>query len=304
MAGLTENHTNHVIVRILALCRFGKVSPRLFAHLLHRYRSVDAIMRASRESLAESEGLTEEAIGRICSCRDRIHEAAETQRELAKREISLISLFDEKYPRQFEELNDPPPILYVRGKVPERSGRTVAIVGNDKASNEGMELTSQLVKRMARDRVQFVSSLVGGIDTAAHLTAGSCGVPSFAVLEYGFDHLHGTDFVTMGIDISRNGGVISEYSPERERETSHLSETNRLIAGMGDAVVVTELSDDSERMFDMFEFCGQIGKLTFVVTDRSVALNRCEQALKHALSNGAIPIESLDSVDEITRSLV
>lgn len=295
---------NNATTLVLSLCQFGNVTPRLFSHLLQRYGSVEAIIEATRESLAEIEGLDETAIDYIRSTDDRISEAEAAKAGMAARDINLVSLFDEQYPLQLEELNNPPPLLYVRGRMPERSKKTVAIVGTHEASNEGMELTAQLVKRFIKADVQIISSLIGGIDTCAHLAAGSNGASSFALLEFGFDNLHGADLVAMAIDISKTGGIISEYPPEMDIEQSHMSATNRLIVGMADAVVATELSDNSDRSLDLLDFCDQIGKLTFAVIDSRTESTKGKAALKRALASGAIPVTGVDSVDDIVKSLV
>lgn len=301
---MPELANNNATTLVLSLCQFGNVTPRLFSHLLQRYGSVESIIEATRESLAEIEGLDETAIDYIRSATDRICEAEAAQAGMAARGISLVSLFDEQYPLQLEELNDPPPILYVRGRMSDRSRKSVAIVGTHEASNDGMELTAQLVKRFVKADVQIISSLIGGIDTCAHLAAGSSGASSFALLEYGFDNLHGADLVTIAIDISKTGGIISEYPPEMDIEQSHMSATNRLIVGMADAVIATELSDNSERSLDLLDFCDQIGKLTFVLVDPRTENIQGKVALKRALSLGAIPVAGVDNVDDIVKSLV
>lgn len=301
---MTELANYNANTLVFTLCEFGNVTPRLFAHLLQRYGSIEAIIDATRESLAEIEGLDDEATDNIISVADRIIEAEAVEAGLAARDISLVSLFDEQYPIQLEELNDPPPLLYVRGRMPERSKKSVAVVGTHEASNEGMELTSQLVKRLVSADVQIISSLIGGIDFCAHLAAGNSHASSFALLEYGFDNLHGADLVTVGIDISKRGGIISEYPPDKDSEQSHMSATNRLIVGMVDAVVATELSDNSERSLDLLDCCDQIGKLTFVLIDPRTESTQGKAALKRALANGAIPLTSIDSVDDIVKSLV
>ena len=108
----------------------------------------------------------------------------------------------------------------------------------------------------------------------------------------------------MAIDISKTGGIISEYPPEMDIEQSHMSATNRLIVGMADAVVAMELSTNSERSLDLLDFCDQIGKLTFVLVDPRTKSTEGKAALERALASGAIPVTGVDSVDDIVKSLV
>ena len=172
---------------IIALCHLGDISPRIFAALFRRFGSAEAILSASREELHELDGLNDSVVDNIKSASDRIDDARIFQEYMLEREINTLSIFDEKYPRILDELNDPPPLLFLKGKLPDPIKKTVALVGAEKASNQGMELASKLAKEFAKSDVQVISSHLGGIDSAVHLAVKASDGNSYAVIDRGFD---------------------------------------------------------------------------------------------------------------------
>ena len=225
-------------------------------------------------------------------------------KSLVHRDIKLLTRFDPDYPPLLRELNDPPSLLYLRGNALDQSKGTVTVTGTRSAGAAGMELTSRLVKGLVRHDVQIVSTLWGGIDSAVHLAARSGGGVSFAVIDCGVDRLEHTEGLPVAIDILEKGGVISEYSPEVPSTSQTTLETNRLLAGMAQAVVVTEFYTDSTRTLDLLRACREIGKLAFVVIGSGPDTLSDEKALAQAHEYGANLIERLERVDDIVRSLV
>jgi DNA processing protein len=290
--------------RVLALCRYGGVNPRLFDVLLAAFGDLEKILQADQGSLASLDGMTMEAAGRIIKGARSLEDAAAFERDLAAREIQMVTRFDAAYPNLLFELNDPPPLLYHRGRMPDAKARTVALVGTEKASNSGIELTTSLARTFAENRVQLVASLRTGIDAAAHLGCRAAEGVSFAVVEAGFDTLAESESLPLAIDIAQQGGVISEYPPDEVASPARRKEANRLIVGLADAVVVTELYRGSERTLDILSFCRMIGKLAFIVIDPNLGALADETSLAEAVDCGAIPIKGPDRADDIIRSLV
>ena len=190
------------------------------------------------------------------------------------------------------------------GRLPDKAKKSVALVGSSKATNEGIELTVKLTRSFAAAGVQVISSLDSGIGAAAHVGSKTAEGISFSVLESGIDQLDLTEAVPLAVDIVEHGGVISEYAPEEKfHEGNHVS-ANRLIVGLSQAVVVTQVYHDSKRTLDLLTCCGQIGKLAYVMIDPRHGALADEDSLSKAVSCGAIPMVGLDKVDDIIKSLV
>ena len=291
-------------VQMLTLVKYGQVTPRMYEALIARFGSIEKVLQADAGSLGAISGMTAKAANSVAKCRRSLPLAEEFLNMLEARDIRVSSQFDGDFPTLLFELNDPPPLLYVRGSLPEPARKSVALVGTSEASNEGIEMTTRLAKTFAENRVQVISTLRGGIGDAAHLGCRAVEGHSFAVLEGGFDAVLDEENMPVAIDIVHHGGVISEYQPDQAVSETGLVESNRLIVGLSQAVVVTEFYGNSIRTLDLLKFCSQIGKLVFVMIDPEHGAFSDEKALGLALEYGAIPLKGYDKVDDIIKSLV
>lgn len=291
-------------VHLVALCTLGGVTPRLFELLFARFGDTERILKADTAALNAIGTISAPQVKRIASARERLEDAQRFLNRLSEREIKVISFFDESYGELLTELNDPPPVLYVRGVMPNRNQKSVTVIGTRNATAEGIELTTSVARKFGEADVQVISSLRGGIDAAAHLGARAGGGRSFAVIDTGFDQLADPEVMPLAIDIVANGGVISEYAPEQVSTNETLEQSNRLLVGMSQAVVVTEAYGDSVATMDLLSFCRMIGKIVFLVTDPIRGTMTDERSLEKALEFGAIPVRGLDKIDDIVRTLV
>lgn len=276
----------------------------MIGSLLQRYGEPGEIMMASRESLMMIDGLTEEQAEQIYTADDYMDEAAEYCLSLKHRDITISTRFDNGYPEGLLELNDPPPLLFVRGRLPDSTGKSIAVVGAEDATGEGIELTVTLAQKCAEAGVQVVSSLRRGIDAAAHLGARAGEGVSFAVLDGGLDHIDLVEQMPLAIDIAQKGGVLSEYAPETEATEDTYEASNRVLVGMVHAIVVTEVYNSSKATLDLLSFCNESGKLAFVLIDPKHGALTDESSLSEAVRCGALPMVGLDKIDDIIKSLV
>ena len=301
---MTKTASYDVTTQLVALSKYVGVSPRLFEALLHHFGNLERIIRADSGALMAIEQMSADIANKITRAKDHFAASAEFLAEMKRREVGVTTRFDDDYPQLLFELNDPPPIIYSRGDMPRSEIKSVALVGTNKASNEGMELTTTLTAAFAKADVQVVSSLGRGISAAAHLgTRASNGV-SFAILDSGFDNIRPEENMRLAIDISQHGGLVSEYSPEMAPAADNYKAYNRIIVGLSQAVVVTEVYKDSERTLDLLKCCNQVGKLSFVIIDPRHGALADETSLNAAVSHGALPMVGLDKVEDIIAALV
>ncbi|MCK4371899.1 MAG: DNA-processing protein DprA [candidate division Zixibacteria bacterium] len=301
---MTEDQQFDNNLILLALTRFADIGPRLMNALLQRYGDLGNILHADRTSLSAIEGMTPELVERIKGSDAFLEDAARYRADLKQRDIAIHTRLDDDFPPLLFELNDPPPLLYVRGRLPDRTRKSVAIVGAEEATNQGIELTVTMGRRSAEAGVEVVSSLRRGIDAAAHVGAKAGGGVSFAVVSGGFDHIDLTEQMPLAIDIARTGGVISEYSPDAEPDTDTYRACNRILVGLAQAVVITEVYKDSVTTLDLLSFCNETGKLTFILIDPRNGALADKDSLSEAARCGAIPMVGLDKINDILDALV
>lgn len=291
-------------VKVMALCKYSGINPRLCEFLFNYFREPDDLLKVGADMLMKIEGMNRTTAENITRTAERLDEAEQYVDSLKKRDIEVVTRFDPAYPVLLFELNNPPPLLYVRGRLPEMTQKTVALVGAEVPTNEGIEMTTRLAREFAEAGVQLISSLDGGIDYAAHLGCKTAEGISFAVIDSGFDALTADDSMPLAIDIVQKGGLISEYPPDEKAAPENYMEANRIMAGLSRAVVVTELYFDSLRTLDLLKFCNMIGKLAFILIDEEYGALADEESLALAVEYGAIPMVGYNKIEDIIKALV
>jgi DNA processing protein len=149
------------------------------------------------------------------------------------------------YPVALRDLDDVPPVVFVRGTLPER-GRAVAIVGSRAATPYGIAQAGRLGADLARLGYVVVSGLARGIDAAAHRGALAAGGASVAVLPGGLDEVAPRHHAGLAEELCvRGGGLLSEHASGPPRFRGEFVERNRLIAALAGVTVVVEAATRS-----------------------------------------------------------
>jgi len=290
--------------KVWALRHYGEVGPRTFRALIGYFDSVDAIHGAGLDELKAIEGLGEIRSKKIFEASYHLDEAADFINSLNDINIRCCTALDKNYPNLFEELNDPPPIIFYRGELPAQNEKRVAIVGSHEATGEGINVAVELASQLAKKSVSVVSGLAAGIDAAAHVGALKGGGKTFAVLGSGLENIYPQENRSLAVEIMNNGGLISEYPPDAKSSAGNLLARNRLVVGLSQAVIIGEVFPDSAGTIDTATFCHEIGKLMFIMLDGCDARGRDNAGMEKVLELGAIPVYLAKDIDTITKSLV
>jgi DNA processing protein len=129
--------------------------------------------------------------------------------------------------------------LWVRGRAELlRAPALVAIVGTRAPTPYGTSQAQRFARALAAAGVGVVSGLARGIDEAAHSAALEAGGATIAVLGSGVDRpWPGGELAER---VAREGALVSELEPGTPARRHHFPRRNRLISGLGDAVLVVE----------------------------------------------------------------
>lgn len=155
---------------------------------------------------------------------------------------TLLSAESPLWPRGLFDLGDSAPaVLWVLGQANTlQNQKTLSIVGSRIASSYGLEVTKDLVKTaVARDFV-IVSGGALGIDASAHKNALSFGGKTISIMAGGLDRLYPAKNLDLFQEIQKSGVVISEMPPGTAPARWRFLQRNRLIAAIGQAIVVVE----------------------------------------------------------------
>lgn len=140
----------------------------------------------------------------------------------------------------WNELEDPPPALYVRGRLHKPEEPAVAIVGARHASEGGLVLARSIARDLACAGVTIVSGLALGIDGASHRGALDAGGRTIAVLAGGIDRPSPPSHTALASRILASGGLVSEFPPGTDPKPLHFPRRNRILAALASIVLIVE----------------------------------------------------------------
>ncbi len=156
--------------------------------------------------------------------------------------VTPLTIDDPGYPARLLGVDQPPPLLFVRGDARAMSAdRAVAVVGTRRPTDAGRRLATQISREITRAGGVVVSGLAAGIDGAAHEAAVNLDRPTVAVLGSGHARLYPAMHRGLADRIVRTGGcVISELAPDVSGNRGTFPRRNRILSGLADATVVVE----------------------------------------------------------------
>lgn len=160
---------------------------------------------------------------------------------MQKNEIGIMAFSDSKYPDHLRNIQSPPALLFYRGDPDCLMGKCISVVGSRKASPQGIEVTRTICRDLSRNGVRIISGLAMGIDTAAHEGCIEGGSPTAAVMGCGLDVNYPIENETLKEQIVERGGVLlSEYPPGFRANKFVFQVRNRIISGLGKALLMME----------------------------------------------------------------
>jgi DNA processing protein len=215
----------------LRLIRSENVGPRTFQALVNQYGGAQAAL-AALPSLARRGGANGSA--RICARAD-----AEREIKAARSAgISLVALGEPGYPWRLAMIDDPPPLIAVRGHLPVLDRPMIAVVGARNASAAGIKLAGRLARELGEAGLVVVSGLARGIDAAAHRASLATG--TVAVLAGGHNRIYPPENQELAGALLAQGAALSEMPLDWEPRAHDFPRRNRLISGLAVGVVVIE----------------------------------------------------------------
>lgn len=184
-----------------------------------------------------------------------------------QKDISFITIEDERYPDRLLNISSPPYALFYIGKLPDESVRSIAIVGARGRSAYGCEITKKLSYTLAKAGIQVISGMARGIDRDAHLGCLEASGDTFAVLGSGVDICYPKENRFLYDKMMQTGGIISENVPGTQPKPMFFPLRNRIISGLSDIVVIVEAKNKSGSLITA-DYAMEQGKDVYAVPGR------------------------------------
>ncbi|MFZ6028774.1 MAG: DNA-processing protein DprA [Chloroflexota bacterium] len=233
-----------------------------FRALLDFFGNAEMAWNAPADALRQA-GLSPKVIESLVKIRAQVSLEQVAER-IIRSGIDVLTWDDEAYPRRLKEIDQPPPVLYLRGSLALEDEWAVAIVGTRRISAYGRQVTEDLAATLARSGVTVVSGLARGVDAVAHQTALKAGGRTLAVLGSGVDRIYPPEHERLAAQIAEAGAVIGDYPPGTPPEAQNFPPRNRIISGLSMVVVVTEAGEESGALITT-RFAAEQGREVFAV---------------------------------------
>ena len=158
----------------------------------------------------------------------------------------LLFLDDPDYPPLLASISDPPPLLFVRGRIEVLHDPQIAMVGTRHPSPLGAETARQFAREFCRAGLTVTSGMALGVDGACHQGVLDAGGQTVAVWGTGLERCYPRRHRKLAEAIVDAGGaLVSELWPDSEPHPAQFPRRNRIISGLSLGTLVVEASLNS-----------------------------------------------------------
>jgi len=212
--------------------------------------------------------------------------------------IKVVISDEEGYPSRLKEIDQPPPVLYIRGDYLEDDFWAVAIVGTRRITAYGRQIADEISSYLAQNGITIISGMARGVDGVAHQAALRVGGRTLAVLGSGVDRIYPPEHRNLAHSIEEHGATISDYPLGTPPDSSNFPPRNRIISGLSMAVIVIEAGLKSGALITA-NYAADQGRDVFAVpgniqAHQSKGTNLLIQQGAHPLLSGKDVLDSLN----------
>lgn len=164
---------------------------------------------------------------------------------VCKKNIECLMYSDEKYPQRLLECDDAPLVLFVCGNADLNRKHIVSMVGTRRCSNYGKDVCRNFIAELKEldPDILIVSGLAYGIDVCTHKESLRNGLQTLGILAHGLDRIYPSVHRQTAVEMTKNGGLLTEYLSKTTPEKGNFVQRNRIVAGISDATIVVESAE-------------------------------------------------------------
>src|SRR5699024_7580491 len=187
-----------------------RITRKMLYHLLEKDSSLKKIYLMTSTEISSLFSMSKE---KSINIKKQLHHKGSLQvSESNKQMCTIITIYDDDYPRQLKNLYDAPLVLYTLGNTSLLNKQpSLSVIGTRFPSSEGIPKLNVIVSPLVKQGWVIVSGLAYGIDSAAHLLTTRLKGETIAVLGSGFNHVYPKENIPLFNDIVDTGLVVSEY---------------------------------------------------------------------------------------------
>lgn len=259
--------------------------------LLNSFGNLSKAWSAKEEELLAC-GLGKKISRDFVNARDTINLEKDLQK-IESQGITILTIEDEEYPQMLRSIEQPPPVLYVRGKLTDQDEFAIAVVGTRHKTAYGRQVALELSQFLARNGITVISGLARGIDSIAHEASLNEGGRTIAVLGCGVDIIYPPEHRQLAERIINNGALVSDYYPGTPPDGVNFPPRNRIISGLSRATVIVEAGERSGALITG-EFAASQGREVFAVPGPIYAPG--SKGTNRLIRDGAFPLTDFNEL--------
>lgn len=227
----------------IAFSSIEQIDSKFIQRLFNYFGNIELAFNADLNELKNIEGLSVKKAEKFLKYRDKV-DIDRTYTNVETRGVNFLTLEDENYPKMLKNIENPPAVLYYKGKLFECNlEKTLAVVGSRKASTYARDNLKKIISGLGNTDICVVSGLASGIDTVAHTAAIENNLKTIGVIASGFDYIYPMSNKTLYQNIENGyGAVVSEYYPTFEPMKFRFPQRNRIVSGLSYGTLVAEAS--------------------------------------------------------------
>lgn len=209
--------------------------------------------------------------------------------------VKKLTLKSNEYPAMLRDIPSPPAKLYVLGNLESlRKARRLSVVGSRHVSPYGKQVTMRLTQGIASRGVAIISGLALGVDALAHRAALDAGARTIAVLACGLDHFYPSTNARLAREILDSGGaIISEYPEGMPPLRENFIARNRIVSGLGEALLITEAAAKSGTLHTA-NFALDQGRTVMAVPGNITSSQ--SEGTNNLIKTGAVPVTNTSDI--------
>ena len=170
-----------------------------------------------------------------------LDKADQIQQKVKSLGAQIITIDSPSYPQLLAQIPDAPPVIYVKGTIPNNIDKSIAVVGTRRCTEDAAAKAGEIASCLSRLGRPLVSGLALGIDSAAHRASIAYGAPTVAVLAHGLDRIHPKSHEQLALRLLDNGGAwISEHPPGTDVLPWMFASRNRILVGLCQATIMVQ----------------------------------------------------------------
>ncbi len=282
----------------IAFSSIEQIDSRFIKRLYDYFGDIEKAFNCNIKELENIDGLSVKQAQNFIKLRDKV-DIDKIFANVESKGINFLTLEDENYPGMLKNIENPPAVLYYKGKLFDCNlDKTVAVVGSRKASTNSRNNLKKIISGLGNTDICIVSGLASGIDTVAHTSAIENNLKTIGVIASGFDYVYPTQNKTLYENIENGyGAVVTEYYPTFEPIKFRFPQRNRIVSGLSYGTLVAEAGIQSGALITANLTLEQGRELMCIPGEIS---NPNTQGIYKLLKNGATMVtESADILEAL-----